>query len=100
MSVLRGLLFDNLGLKLVALLLSVLVYLNVYTDRPATQIVSFPLQISDLPDSLSLAWGIPNRSVTTFVPESVPTVASTVIPVFGSWRPYGSRLPSVVGIVA
>ena len=36
MSLLRGLLFDNLGLKLVALLLAVLTYLNVYTDRPAT----------------------------------------------------------------
>jgi YbbR domain-containing protein len=59
MSVLRGLLFDNLGLKLVALLLSVLVYLNVYTDRPATQIVSFPLQVVDLPDSLSVAGSIP-----------------------------------------
>jgi hypothetical protein len=59
MSLLRSLLFDNLGLKLVALLLSVLVYLNVYTDRPATQIVSFPLQITDLPDSLALAGPIP-----------------------------------------
>jgi YbbR domain-containing protein len=58
-SVLRGLIFDNLGLKLVALLLSVLVYLNVYTDRPATQIVSFPLQVADLPDSLSVAGSIP-----------------------------------------
>ncbi len=39
MSVLRGLLFDNLGLKLAALLLAVLVYLNVYLDRPASMIV-------------------------------------------------------------
>ena len=34
MNLIRGLLFDNLGLKLVALLLAVVVYLNVYTDRP------------------------------------------------------------------
>jgi hypothetical protein len=54
MNVLRGLLFDNLGLKLVALLLALLVYLNVYTDRPASMILTFPIQLSDLPDSLSL----------------------------------------------
>lgn len=54
-SVLRGLLFDNLGLKLVALLMALLVYLNVYTDRPASMTVSFPIQIDDLGDSLSLS---------------------------------------------
>jgi YbbR domain-containing protein len=54
-GVLRGLLFDNLGLKLVALLMALLVYLNVYTDRPASMTVSFPIQIEDLGDSLSLA---------------------------------------------
>ena len=59
MNILRGWLFDNLGLKLVALLLALLVYLNVYTDRPATLIVSFPLQIVDLPDSLSLSGAAP-----------------------------------------
>ncbi len=59
MSLLRGLLFDNLGLKLVALLLAVLVYLNVYTDRPATMIVTFPIQIADLADSLSLSGPAP-----------------------------------------
>ena len=59
MSVVRGWLFDNLGLKLVALLLALLVYLNVYTDRPATLIVSFPLQIVDLADSLSLSGPAP-----------------------------------------
>jgi len=58
-SLLRGLLFDNLGLKLVALLLAVLTYLNVYTDRPATMIVSFPIQVTDLPDSLSLSGPAP-----------------------------------------
>ena len=39
MSVLRGWLFDNLGLKFTALLLALLVYLNVYTDRPTTMLV-------------------------------------------------------------
>ena len=59
MSLVRGLLFDNLGLKLVALLLAVLTYLNVYTDRPATMIVSFPIHVTDLPDSLSLSGPAP-----------------------------------------
>lgn len=59
MNLLRGWLFDNLGLKLVALLLALLVYLNVYTDRPALLIVSFPLQIGDLPDTLSLSGPVP-----------------------------------------
>ncbi len=59
MNVIRGLLFDNLGLKLVALLIAVLVYLNVYTDRSATMMVSFPLQLSDLPDSISLSGPVP-----------------------------------------
>ena len=59
MNLLRGLLFDNLGIKLVAMLLALVVYLNVYTDRPATLIVSFPLQIADLPDSLSLSGPVP-----------------------------------------
>src|SRR5580765_1883694 len=59
MNVLRGLLFDNLGLKFVALLMAVLVYLHVYTDRPATMLVSFPLAIDGLGDSLSLAGPVP-----------------------------------------
>lgn len=59
MNVLRGLLFDNLGLKLVALLMAVLVYLNVYTDRPALMLVSFPLTFEELSDSLSLSGPVP-----------------------------------------
>ena len=59
MNVIRGLLFDNLGLKLVALLLAVLVYFNVYTDRPATMMVSFPLQLTGLADSISLSGPVP-----------------------------------------
>lgn len=54
MNVIR-LLFENLGLKLVALLLGIVVYLHVYTDRTASMVVSFPLQIDDLADSLTIA---------------------------------------------
>jgi YbbR domain-containing protein len=60
MNLLRGWLLDNLGIKLVALLLALLIYLNVYTDRPATLIVSFPLQIGELADSLSLSGPVPS----------------------------------------
>lgn len=59
MNVLRGWLFDHLGLKLTALLLAVLVYLNVYTDRPATLQLAFPVEFTDLPDSLALAGPVP-----------------------------------------
>ena len=55
MSVLRGLLFDNLGLKFVALLLSMLVHLNLRTDRPETRMVSFPVSLVGLSDSLTVA---------------------------------------------
>jgi hypothetical protein len=58
-NVIRGLLFDNLGLKLIALLMALLVYLNAYTDRPATMTVSFPIEVDGLPDSLSLSGPLP-----------------------------------------
>lgn len=57
---LRGVLFDNLGLKLVALLLAVGIYLNAYTERPATMIVSFPVRFQDLADSLTLTGSAPS----------------------------------------
>jgi YbbR domain-containing protein len=60
MSMLRGLLFDNLGLKFTALLLALLVYLNVYTDRPTTMLVSFPIEYTELDDSLSLSGPVPS----------------------------------------
>ena len=60
MNVIRALLFDNLGLKLAALLLALLVYLNVYLDRPQSMLVSFPVQVEDLPDSLSLSGPMPS----------------------------------------
>src|SRR5262245_56691186 len=60
MSFVRGILFDNLGLKFTALLLAVLVYLNVYTDRPTTMLMSFPLEYTDLDDSLSVSGPAPS----------------------------------------
>jgi hypothetical protein len=59
MNLLRGILFDNLGLKFTALLLAVLVYLNVYTDRATTMLVSFPLEYTELPESLSVSGPLP-----------------------------------------
>lgn len=59
MNVLRGWLFDNLGLKFTALLLAVVVYLNVYTDREQTMLVSFPVEFTDLADTLSLSGPTP-----------------------------------------
>ena len=54
-----GWLFDNLGLKLFALLLAVLLYLHVLTDRTVEQTLYFPVQIEALPDSLALASTVP-----------------------------------------
>jgi hypothetical protein len=59
MSVLRGLLLDNLGLKLTALVMALLVYLHVYTERPARMMFSFPIQITDLDSTLSIAGPAP-----------------------------------------
>jgi len=54
-----GWLFDNLGLKLFALLLAALLYLHVLTDRMVEQTLYFPVQIEALPDSLALASTVP-----------------------------------------
>jgi len=59
MSPIRSFLFENLGVKLVALLLALAVYLHVYTDRPADMIVSFPLELEGLGDSLAIAGPVP-----------------------------------------
>lgn len=56
----RGFLFDNLGLKLVALLLALIVYLNVYTEREAHLSLAFPLQLTGLADSLAVSGDIPD----------------------------------------
>lgn len=60
MNLLRGWLFDNLGLKLAALLLALLVYLNVYLDRPAEMTMSFPVQVEGLAEGLSLSGPVPS----------------------------------------
>jgi YbbR domain-containing protein len=59
MSLIRGILLDNLGLKLVALLLAIVIYLHVYTERPASMVVSFPVQVVDLADTLALSGTAP-----------------------------------------
>ena len=59
MSFLRSLLLENLGIKLIALVMAMLVYLNAYTDRPATMVVSFPIEIQGMPDSMSLSGPLP-----------------------------------------
>jgi YbbR domain-containing protein len=51
-NLLRGLLLENMGLKLVALLLAFVVYLHVYTERPAVMTVAFPIELTDIGDSL------------------------------------------------
>jgi hypothetical protein len=61
MASLRGWMFDHLGLKLVALVLSVMVYLYVYTGREAHMVVAFPLQVTGLPDSLAVSGSLPPR---------------------------------------
>lgn len=50
-----GWLLDNLGLKVFALLLALLLYLHVYTDRTDEETLYFPLVLEQLPDSLALA---------------------------------------------
>src|SRR5262245_34308575 len=54
-----GWLFDNLGLKAFALLLAVLLYLHVLTDRTSERVVYFPLHLAALPESLALAKDAP-----------------------------------------
>jgi hypothetical protein len=50
-----GWLLDNLGLKLFALLLAVLLYLHVLTERAVEETVEFPLVVSGVADSLAIA---------------------------------------------
>ena len=56
-----GWLFDNLGLKLFALLLAVLLYVHVLTDRPSEQTIYLPVTVDGLPDSLALASNPPTE---------------------------------------
>ena len=54
-----GWLLDNLGLKLFALLLAVLLYLHVLTERSVEETVEFPLAVTGLADSLAIATSPP-----------------------------------------
>ena len=60
LNLLRDLLLENLGIKLVALLLAVALYLHVYTERPAIMVLSFPLELTDLADTLSIVGPSPD----------------------------------------
>jgi hypothetical protein len=62
LTLIKNLLLENLGIKLVAILLAVALYLHVYTERPASMLVSFPLEITDLADTLALS-GLPPEPV-------------------------------------
>jgi hypothetical protein len=46
---------ENLGIKIIALLLAGLLYAHVVTDRPVEQVITLPVQIVGLGDSLALA---------------------------------------------
>lgn len=56
-----GWLFDNLGLKLFALLLAVMLYVYVANDRAIEQTLYFPVVIEELPDSIALAGAAPSE---------------------------------------
>ena len=60
MNLIRNLFFENVGLKLVALVLALVVYLHVYTDRPASLTMSFPVEVAHLDDSLAVVSQTPN----------------------------------------
>ena len=52
---------ENLGIKLIALVLAVLLYAHVVTDRQDEQVLRFPVQITGLGDTLALASDPPNE---------------------------------------
>src|SRR5438132_4195547 len=56
-----GWLFDNLGLKVFALVLALLLYLHVRTDRTDEETLYFPLEVRNLADSLALATSPPDQ---------------------------------------
>ena len=59
MNVLRSLLFENLGVKLVALLLALVVYLHVYTERTQSMTQTFVVEFTDVPESLAVVSSAP-----------------------------------------
>jgi YbbR domain-containing protein len=60
-SRLREILFGNLGLKIASLVLALLLYAHVVTEQPREQVVSVPLTLTGLPDSLTVKGRPPER---------------------------------------
>jgi YbbR domain-containing protein len=50
---------QNLGIKVVAVLLAVALYLHVVTERPVEAVLYFPVEVSGLADTLALTQGLP-----------------------------------------
>ncbi len=61
-----GLLRHNLGLKLASVLLGILVYLHVYTDRVQEHEFSLPIEFTRKPDSLAVIGQPPARAIVLF----------------------------------
>jgi hypothetical protein len=61
-----GVLRHNLGLKLASVLLGVLVYLHVYTDRVHEHEFSLPIELTRKPDSLAVVGSPPARAAVLF----------------------------------
>jgi hypothetical protein len=49
-----GNLFENLGIKIIALLFALALYAHVLTEQPAERVLYFPLRLEGLADSLAL----------------------------------------------
>ena len=58
---LRDLLFENLGLKIASILLSLLLYAHVVTDQEREQVVQIPIAAVGLADSLTSVGELPPR---------------------------------------
>jgi len=57
----RGILFDNLALKLASLLLALLLYAHVVTDQEREAVVQIPIAAVGLADTLSSVGELPPR---------------------------------------
>jgi YbbR domain-containing protein len=57
----RGILFENLGLKIASVLLALLLYAHVVTDQEREQVVQIPLAAVGLADTLTSVGQIPPR---------------------------------------
>ena len=57
----RGILFDNLGLKLASVLMALLLYAHVVTDQEREQVVQIPIAAVGLADTLTSVGRMPPR---------------------------------------